>query len=80
MINPHTKFHKKTEVFRRWCIIACRIINKITTFWNLDLLSSSGKRRETLAVGPPGFASLTPAQIGDPFYLKTEEDPASETL
>jgi hypothetical protein len=43
--------------------------NKITTFRKLDLLPSSGKkgRTETLAAGPPGWASLRPG-------------PASETL
>jgi hypothetical protein len=38
--------------------------NKITTFRKLDLLPYSGKkgRTETLAVGPPGWASLRPRQ------------------
>jgi hypothetical protein len=43
--------------------------NKITTFRKLDLLPSSGKkggRAETLAVGPPGWASLRPVQC--PMY------------
>jgi hypothetical protein len=67
--------------------------NKITTFWKLDLLPSSGKKERTkiLTVGPPGsVASDSPglrlAQPGCPTagisvlsYLKTEEDPASET-
>jgi hypothetical protein len=37
-------------------------LDKITTFRKLDLLPSSGKkgRTETLAVGPPGLASLRP--------------------
>jgi hypothetical protein len=36
--------------------------NRSTTFRKLDLLPSSGKkgRTETLAVGPPGWASLRP--------------------
>jgi hypothetical protein len=40
----------------------------------LDLLLSSGKkgRTETLAVGPSGELAFL-------FYLKTEDDPASET-
>jgi hypothetical protein len=39
--------------------------NKITTFRKLDLLPSSGKkgRTETLAVGPPGWASLRPGHL-----------------
>jgi hypothetical protein len=38
--------------------------NKITTFRKLDLLPSSNKkgRTETLAVGPPGRASLRPGE------------------
>jgi hypothetical protein len=45
-------------------------VNKITTFRKLNLLPSSGKkgRTKTPALGPSFF------------YLKTEEDPASETL
>jgi hypothetical protein len=39
--------------------------NKITMFRKLDLLLSSGKkgRTETLAVGPPGLASLRPGPV-----------------
>jgi hypothetical protein len=64
--------------------------NKITTFRKLELLPSSGKKKgstETIAVGPPG-PDLRLAQPGGKtarlsvflFYLKTEEEPASETL
>jgi hypothetical protein len=63
--------------------------NKITTFLKLDLLPSSGKkgRTETLAAGKT-WTSLRLAQPGAQqlgllsftFYLKTEVNPASETL
>jgi hypothetical protein len=49
--------------------------NKVT-FWKLDLLPSSGKKndRNPQPGGPTARVSALP------FYLKTEEDPASETL
>jgi hypothetical protein len=59
-------------------------LNKIT-FRKLDLLLSSGKkgRTKTVAVGPLIVLASNLAQLGFLsflFYLKTEEDPASETL
>jgi hypothetical protein len=66
----------KSKGFWRWCGIICNsafldivhrlYFNKITTFWKLDLLLSSGKkgRTETQSVGPPGWASLRPGELG----------------
>jgi hypothetical protein len=57
---------------------------KKKAFRKLDLLPSSGKKgkTETLAVGllrlaQPGGTTARVSVL--PFYLKTEEDPASET-
>lgn len=44
--------------------VHCLYFSEITTFQKLDLLSSGRKQRtETLAVGPPGGASLRPGQL-----------------
>jgi hypothetical protein len=49
--------------------------NKITTFWKLNFLLSSGKKGgiETIAVGPPGCAILRPnAPLSELFRLQIE--------
>jgi hypothetical protein len=51
--------------------------NKITLFRKLDLLPSSGEKEGQKTWSE---ASSTARVSVLPFYLKTEEDPASETL
>jgi hypothetical protein len=70
---PSSIFHKNLQRFGNWI------------FFRLQVKKTG--RTETVAVGPPGWASLRPQPGGPtarvsalPFYLKTEEDPASETL
>jgi hypothetical protein len=50
--------------------------NKITTFWKLDLLPSSGKKEGLRLAQPRGPTARVSALL---FYLKTDEVPASET-
>jgi hypothetical protein len=84
--NPKICYHEVWRVLMTVCynlqkyfffyFVHCIYFNKITTFWKLHLLPSSGKkgRTETLAVGTPGWTSLSPglrlAQPGGPNSLR----------